>query len=96
MTLLHWIGGAAVATVIAVGVSAVRPADYSVEPPTARALAMSAPYRDGLFVGQLHRNQGLKQHITWGRWSRETDRQAFIAGYKQGYGEKAAEDVAAR
>ena len=47
--------------------------------------AGNAAYRDGMFVGSLHRQNGLKEHIPWGRWSEDADRRSFVAGYKRGY-----------
>ena len=93
--LLHWFGGAAVTALIIGGFSAMGPATHTGTPVhQADAILTGAPYRDGLFIGQLQRRQGAKQHITWGRWSTQSDRQAFIAGYQQGYGSAPAESVA--
>lgn len=49
-------------------------------------------YRDGLFVGKLHRGEGLPEHILWGRWNQDRDRQSFIDGYLAGYASLRMED----
>jgi hypothetical protein len=41
--------------------------------------------RDGLYLGRLHRMQGLPSRPSRGRWSRESDRQLFETGYTRGY-----------
>ena len=46
---------------------------------------MEAAYRDGLYLGRLHRKQGLRSHAAVGRWSREADRRLFTEGYIRGY-----------
>ena len=42
-------------------------------------------YRDGLYLGRIHRSQGLPSRPARGRWSRESDRQLFEIGYNRGY-----------
>ncbi|HVO61795.1 MAG TPA: hypothetical protein VMT53_12730 [Terriglobales bacterium] len=44
-------------------------------------------YRDGLYVGRLHRRHGLPSHPALGRWNREADRHLFGEGYDRGYSE---------
>ena len=46
-----------------------------------------AAYRDGVYVGHLHRRMGMQEHVTYGRWSRAEDRESFIRGYQVGYSE---------
>jgi len=42
-------------------------------------------YRDGLYLGRLHRKQGLPSRPATGRWNREADRNLFLQGYARGY-----------
>lgn len=45
---------------------------------------LTAPYRDGLYVGKLVAQRGDEQHgAPVGRWATQTDRDAFLAGYEQ-------------
>ena len=48
---------------------------------------LEGAYRDGLYVGRLHRQQGLPSRPATGRWSRDADRQLFENGYRRGYTE---------
>lgn len=45
----------------------------------------SAAYRDGLFYGQLNATRGGKLHLSSARWSRDSDRRAYVSGYMRGY-----------
>ncbi|MEQ1352749.1 MAG: hypothetical protein ABLT11_01960 [Candidatus Acidiferrum sp.] len=45
--------------------------------------AMSAPYRDGLYVGRLAQERGEQRQPSVGRWATQADREAFSAGYEQ-------------
>ena len=54
-------------------------------PASAAQILTEGAYRDGLYVGRLHRNQGLPSRPAHGRWSRESDRQLFEIGYNRGY-----------
>jgi hypothetical protein len=56
------------------------------ELPQQSQVMQEGAYRDGLYLGQLHRRQGLPAHPAAGRWSQQGDRQLFVAGYTQGYG----------
>jgi hypothetical protein len=42
-------------------------------------------FRDGMFHGRLQAQRGETPHLTAGRWSRDSDRQLFVAGYQEGY-----------
>ena len=44
-----------------------------------------AAYRDGMFHGRLQAQRGQSPRLNTGRWSRDSDRQSFVAGYQQGY-----------
>lgn len=44
---------------------------------------MSAPYRDGLYVGKLAQERGEQRQPSVGRWAAQSDREAFLAGYGQ-------------
>src|SRR5438067_2070940 len=46
-----------------------------------------AAFRDGIFQGRLAAEQGRSPHLSAGRWSRDSDRQSFVAGYQLGYAE---------
>jgi hypothetical protein len=45
---------------------------------------LTAPYRDGLYVGKLVAQRGEQHLAPVGRWATQTDRDAFLAGYEQG------------
>ncbi|HXW13510.1 MAG TPA: hypothetical protein VEN79_03285 [Terriglobia bacterium] len=47
----------------------------------------SAPFRDGLYLGQLAARNGDEPRIAVGRWAREQNRAAFREGYQRGYGQ---------
>jgi hypothetical protein len=44
---------------------------------------LTAAYRDGLYVGKLAAQRGGQRLAPVGRWSTQTDRDAFLAGYQQ-------------
>jgi len=46
-------------------------------------LSLTAAYRDGLYVGKLAAQRGEQRLAPVGRWSTQTDRDAFLAGYQQ-------------
>ena len=48
-------------------------------------LALDGAYRDGLYVGQLAAKSGRQGRPPIGRWSSETDRASFRAGYEHTY-----------
>jgi len=50
------------------------------------AYVTSAPYRDGLFQGQLTRERGEALHVSVGRWPSQLDRDAYRDGYLEGFG----------
>ena len=47
--------------------------------------ATDGAYRDGLYCGRLDRSSSKSEHATWGRWSNDLDRRAFVQGYRRGY-----------
>ena len=47
--------------------------------------SMDAAFRDGLYLGRLDAHSGSKPNPLKARWSSETDRRSFAAGYFQGY-----------
>lgn len=47
--------------------------------------ATNGAYRDGLYLGTLAAEGGELPHIAFGRWSKVSDREAFVAGYKVAY-----------
>jgi len=46
---------------------------------------ISAPYRDGLYVGKLAAQRGGESLISTGRWAADADRASFREGFQQGY-----------
>jgi hypothetical protein len=50
------------------------------------AYVTSAPYRDGLFQGQLTRERGEALHVSASRWPSQLDRDAYRDGYLEGFG----------
>ena len=59
-------------------------------------LAADAPFRDGLYVGELAARAGRPQHAPVGRWSNQADRARFAAGYRLGYHDSLAALAAGR
>jgi hypothetical protein len=57
-------------------------------PATGVQRAPDGPYRDGLFIGKLHRGLGRQEYIICGRWNSDRDRQSFTDGYLVGYSQK--------
>jgi len=53
--------------------------------------ANNAAYRDGLFLGSFAARRGDDFHSAAGRWARDEDRDAFTAGYRDGYNAVLAE-----
>ena len=49
------------------------------------AMMNSAAFRDGAYMGQLAAQRGESSRIAIGRWARQSDRDAFAAGYTRGY-----------
>jgi hypothetical protein len=49
---------------------------------------MSAPFRDGLFVGRITSEHGNEPHISVGRWAFARDRTFYASGYRQGYNQQ--------
>jgi hypothetical protein len=47
--------------------------------------AGNAAFRDGLHLGRFDAGSGRTRHLSVGRWSSETDRTWFVAGYQAGY-----------
>jgi len=60
--------------------------------PAARTIATSAAYFDGVFQGKLAASQHLDRRIPLGRWSASADKEAFAAGYQDGYAQAFAEN----
>jgi hypothetical protein len=50
----------------------------------------SAPYRDGLYLGQLDAMQGRPEHVGSGRWAQSQDREFFTVGYRRAYADTIA------
>jgi hypothetical protein len=51
----------------------------------ARIEVTNAPFRDGLYLGQLSAKQGRSFHVPSGRWASSSDRVSFTAGFERGY-----------
>jgi hypothetical protein len=47
--------------------------------------AGNAAFRDGLHLGKFDAASGRTRHLSVGRWSSDTNRAWFIAGYQAGY-----------
>ncbi|MGA7383004.1 MAG: hypothetical protein WBX03_19280 [Terriglobales bacterium] len=47
--------------------------------------AGNAAFRDGLHLGKFDATSGRTGHLSVGRWSSDTNRAWFIAGYQAGY-----------
>lgn len=62
-----------------------QPRSSAVAPPATINTSTDAAYRDGLFLGGRAAKTGNTMHASVGRWSAEQDRDAFLAGYVQGY-----------
>jgi hypothetical protein len=56
--------------------------------------ATDAAFHDGLYVGKLDAAQGNRPHLSSGRWSTETNRRSYIAGYQKGYNQVLLSDAA--
>ena len=53
--------------------------------PLEQQLALDGAFRDGLYVGQLTARSGGPERPPIGRWSDDSDRASFLAGYERGY-----------
>jgi hypothetical protein len=51
----------------------------------AASQASSAAFRDGLHLGKFDAASGRTRHLSVGRWSADSNRASFIAGYQAGY-----------
>jgi len=54
--------------------------------PAESQLALDGAFRDGLYIGQLTARSGRPERPPVGRWSDDSDRASFLAGYERGYG----------
>lgn len=52
----------------------------------------NAAFRDGMYQARLAVERGERPHLTAGRWSRDLDRRAYVAGYQQAYSEALGSD----
>ena len=50
-----------------------------------------AAYRDGYYMGKRDAEEGRANHVAAGRWSSDTDRAHYAAGYDDGYSTKSDE-----
>ena len=51
------------------------------------SLGINAAFREGKYQGKSDAEVGKAPHVTSGRWSADSDRGAFVSGYKSGYEE---------
>src|SRR3974377_2564889 len=51
------------------------------------AQALDPAFRDGVYQAKLDATEGRRPHFSTGRWSSDTARASFVAGYQQGYRE---------
>lgn len=49
------------------------------------ANAGNAAFRDGMYQAKLAAQKGERPHPSVARWSRDSDRRAYVAGYQEGY-----------
>jgi len=56
---------------------------------TSRVQALDPAFRDGLYQAKLDTRNGKPPHFSTGRWSSESARASFIAGYEEGYRDSA-------
>ncbi len=84
-SVLAFVGACALVTVITLG------ANHMATKANDSAHA-SAAFRDGMYQARRAVERGEKPHLTAGRWSRELDRRAFVAGYQQAYSEALGQD----
>lgn len=49
------------------------------------AQALDPAYRDGLYQAKLDAREGRRPHLAIGRWSNESARASYAAGYQEGY-----------
>ncbi len=54
--------------------------------------AASAAFRDGVYQARLAAENGEKPHLSTGRWSKDSDRRAYVAAYQQEYLEARGQD----
>jgi len=47
--------------------------------------AGNAAFRDGMHLGRFDAESGRTRHLSVGRWSTDTGRASFVAGYQAGY-----------
>ena len=80
--LLVWLLALAVLAGTATMLRTYAPSDAS---QTVAAATMTAPFRDGLYLGRRAAEQGENRHVSSGRWSSREDRASFVAGYQLGY-----------
>lgn len=81
ISVLAFAGACAIVTVITVG--AMNHTSMNAND-SAHA---NAAFRDGLYQARLATQRGEKPQLTAGRWSRDLDRRAYVAGYQQAYSE---------
>jgi hypothetical protein len=48
-------------------------------------LQCNAAFRDGAYQGKLAAAHEEREHLSIGRWNDPSDRDAFVAGYRQSY-----------
>ena len=52
---------------------------------SSHVLALDGAFRDGLFIGRFTAKAGFPSRSPVGRWSNDSDRASFLAGYQRGY-----------
>lgn len=90
MSRTHWIVAAACAVAACGGEPppAVPPLPVTVAQRTDPAPLNDAPYRDGLFQGQLATQRGSPNRPSLGRWTNTEDQAHFALGYEQAFVER--------
>jgi hypothetical protein len=51
----------------------------------AASQTLDPAYRDGLYQAKLDARQGRRPHLAVGRWSTQSARASYVAGYQEGY-----------
>lgn len=88
MTMTTFFTGALVTLALGLGAMGGRKIAYrSPSPEEAGQSRQSAsgPYRDGFYLGKLSASRGDHFQVAAGRWATKAHREAFNAGYGDGY-----------
>ncbi len=79
------IAGSVFAVCLAAAIAAVGASEHPDGSRSSHYLAVDGGFRDGLYLGRLTAKQGRPNQPPVGRWSNKSDRDSFLAGYRQAY-----------